>query len=59
MNDLLDAPADFESKIQRYTFSIASTILYGWRTVSSEQTIVQKMMVVSTLIHSNGTQFST
>ncbi|KAF2491734.1 cytochrome P450 [Lophium mytilinum] len=35
LNEMLDVPDDFSRHLQRYTTSVASTVLYGFRTTSS------------------------
>ncbi|OCK75418.1 cytochrome P450 [Lepidopterella palustris CBS 459.81] len=44
LNDMLDTPDDFSRHIQRYTTSVASTVLYGWRTTSGGQKEIKDLM---------------
>jgi len=49
MNDMLEKPDDFVKNIQRYTVSIASTVLYGWRTATSDKGYVKDLIEVRNL----------
>ncbi|KAH7077572.1 putative cytochrome P450 oxidoreductase [Paraphoma chrysanthemicola] len=44
LNDLLEEPADFSRHLQRYTTSVASTVLYGWRTSDARKGYVKDLM---------------
>ncbi|KAJ0420303.1 putative cytochrome P450 oxidoreductase [Aspergillus carlsbadensis] len=44
LNDMLDSPENFSLHIQRFTTSVASTVLYGWRTASAEQGYVKDLI---------------
>ncbi|KAL4935969.1 hypothetical protein BDV06DRAFT_205916 [Aspergillus oleicola] len=44
LNDMLDSPDDFSRHIQRYTTSVASTVLYGWRTPSANKGYVRDLI---------------
>ncbi|KAH7351469.1 putative cytochrome P450, partial [Pyrenochaeta sp. MPI-SDFR-AT-0127] len=44
LNDMLDVPEDFSRHLQRYTTSVASTVLYGWRTSDARKGYVQDLM---------------
>ncbi|KAF2186188.1 putative cytochrome P450 [Zopfia rhizophila CBS 207.26] len=44
LNDLLDNPQNFSRHLQRYTTSVASTVLYGWRTAEGGRGYVKDLM---------------
>lgn len=50
MSDLLEQPGDWVGHLQRYTASIASTVLYGWRTPKTNTGYVKDLMEVSQMI---------
>jgi len=43
---MLERPSDFEKNLQRYTVSIASTVLYGWRTNTPDKGYVKDLIEV-------------
>jgi hypothetical protein len=49
LNDMLETPDDFSRHLQRFTTSVASTVLYGWRTTNSGER-VKDLMDVSHMI---------
>jgi hypothetical protein len=46
MNDLLHDPGRYVDHLQRYTTSVASTVLYGMRTSTAENGYVKDLMDV-------------
>ncbi|KAJ8117752.1 hypothetical protein OPT61_g1127 [Boeremia exigua] len=44
LNDMIDTPEKFSSHLQRYTTSIASTVLYGWRTPNVDAGYVKDLI---------------
>jgi len=46
MHDLLTEPKMFENHLQRYTASIASTVIYGWRTPTAGNTHITDLLEV-------------
>jgi hypothetical protein len=46
MNDLLHDPDRYVDHLQRYTTSVASTVLYGMRTSTAENGYVKDLMDV-------------
>ncbi|OAL50319.1 putative cytochrome P450 [Pyrenochaeta sp. DS3sAY3a] len=44
LNDMVDSPEKFSNHLQRYTTSIASTVLYGWRTPSIDTGYVKDLI---------------
>lgn len=46
MNDLLVEPDRFVAHLQRYTTSVASTVLYGMRTSTADNGYVNDLMDV-------------
>lgn len=44
MNDLLEHPGNWVAHLQRYTASIASTVLYGWRTPKTDTGYIKDLI---------------
>lgn len=47
VNDMIDNPEEWVANLQRYTASIASTVLYGWRTPNVNTGYVKGLVEVS------------
>lgn len=47
MHDMLESPESWVANIQRYTASIASTVIYGWRTPNVNTGYVKDLIEVS------------
>ncbi|THW17027.1 cytochrome P450 [Aureobasidium pullulans] len=43
LNEMLETPVDFFPSLQRYTTSLAATILFGWRASSSADPRIRKL----------------
>jgi hypothetical protein len=46
MNDFLEEPSNWVGHLQRYTASIASGVLYGWRTPKTDTGYVKDLIEV-------------
>ncbi|OCK86350.1 cytochrome P450 [Lepidopterella palustris CBS 459.81] len=44
LNDMLDNPGEFSRHRQRYTTSVTSTVIYGWRITSGGQKEIKDLM---------------
>jgi hypothetical protein len=51
LDDLLRDPENFVKHLQRYTTSVASTVLYGMRTSTAENGYIKDLMDVGILRH--------
>lgn len=50
LNDLLERPEDWVNHVQRYTASVSTALLYGWRTPKTATGYVRDLLTVGSAI---------